>query len=348
MMDVLIIQQKMIGDVLISSLLCENIKKWNPSSKIDFIANTHTVPILQNNPNIDKIIIFEDSFKTNKISLLKFLINQKKKKYDILIDAYGKTESILISLLTPAKIKIGFKKWYSKWVYSQSINREKYRLDGDLQLTIKNRIKLLIPIIGNEFDYLTSPKIYINKYEKNKAKLKLKNIKSPIIMISLLGSSNIKTYPLKKMNRLLNFLVDKYDVKLILNYMNSQESQAIQLINSLGNKTLESILLDQKPPNSLRDYISLVSMCDAVIGNEGGGINIAKSLNLPSFSIFAPQINPSGWINSSPSEVGVHIMDYDQNFQKFRLNDNEIIEFYNSFEFELFRGKLSIFMDRLS
>ena len=55
-MNVLIIQQKMIGDVLISTLLCENIKKWNPSSKIDFIANTHTVPILQNNPNINKII----------------------------------------------------------------------------------------------------------------------------------------------------------------------------------------------------------------------------------------------------------------------------------------------------
>jgi ADP-heptose:LPS heptosyltransferase len=66
-MNVLIIQQKMIGDVLISTLICENIKKWNPSSKIDFIANTHTVPILQNNPNINKIIIFEDYFKHDKV-----------------------------------------------------------------------------------------------------------------------------------------------------------------------------------------------------------------------------------------------------------------------------------------
>ena len=345
-MNVLIIQQKMIGDVLISTLLCENIKKWNPSSKIDFIANTHAVPILQNNPNINKIIIFEDYFKNDKISLIKFLINQKKKKYDILIDAYGKTESILISFFTPSKIKIGFKKWYSKWVYSESITRETERFDEDLQLTIKNRIKLLIPVIGSEFNYITSPKVYINESEKKAAQSKLKNVKSPLIMISLLGSSTLKTYPLNEMIKLLNYLVEEYNVQLILNYMKNQEKEALYLINSLENKTLNSIVLN-KSPNSLRDYISLVSLCKAIIGNEGGAINIAKSLNLPSFSIFSPQINPSGWINSSPNEVGVHVMDYNENFQKFKLSDKEIMNFYNSFKFELFKKKLSNFMSRL-
>ena len=345
-MNVLIIQQKMIGDVLISTLLCENIKKWNPSSKIDFIANTHTVPILQNNPNINKIIIFEDYFKNDKISLIKFLINQKKKKYDILIDAYGKTESILISFFTPSKIKIGFKKWYSKWVYSESITRETERFDEDLQLTIKNRIKLLIPVIGSEFNYITSPKVYINESEKKAAQSKLKNVKSPLIMISLLGSSTLKTYPLNEMIKILNYLVEEYNVQLILNYMKNQEKEALYLINSLENKTLNSIVLN-KSPNSLRDYISLVSLCNAIIGNEGGAINIAKSLNLPSFSIFSPQINPSGWINSSPNEVGVHVMDYNENFQKFKLSDKEIMNFYNSFKFELFKKKLSNFMSRL-
>ena len=345
-MNVLIIQQKMIGDVLISTLLCENIKKWNPSSKIDFIANTHTVPILQNNPNINKIIIFEDYFKNDKISLIKFLINQKKKKYDILIDAYGKTESILISFFTPSKIKIGFKKWYSKWVYSESITRETERFDEDLQLTIKNRIKLLIPVIGSEFNYITSPKVYINESEKKAAQSKLKNVKSPLIMISLLGSSTLKTYPLNEMIKILNYLVEEYNVQLILNYMKNQEKEALYLINLLENKTINSIVLN-KSPNSLRDYISLVSLCKAIIGNEGGAINIAKSLNLPSFSIFSPQINPSGWINSSPNEVGVHVMDYNKNFQKFKLSDKEIINFYNSFKFELFKKKISNFMSRL-
>ena len=43
-------------------------------------------------------------------------------------------------------------------------------------------------------------------------------------------------------------------------------------------------------PNSLRDYIVTVSRCQAVIGNEGGAINIAKGLSKPTFAIFSPII----------------------------------------------------------
>ena len=42
-MKVLVIQQKMIGDVLLSTLICKNIKIWNPTFKIDFVANRHTL-----------------------------------------------------------------------------------------------------------------------------------------------------------------------------------------------------------------------------------------------------------------------------------------------------------------
>ena len=60
-MRVLIIQQKMIGDVLISTILCENIKKKHPNCTIDFIANQNTLAVLENNPFIDNIIIFENN-----------------------------------------------------------------------------------------------------------------------------------------------------------------------------------------------------------------------------------------------------------------------------------------------
>ena len=336
----------MIGDVLISSLLCDNLKKWNPLSKIDFVANTHTVPILLHNPNINNIIVFEDYFKYNKLSLIKFLLNQKKKKYDIIIDAYGKTESLLITWMTPAKIKIGFYKWYSKWVYTESVIREKKRSNLDLQLTIINRINLLKQLIKDDFEFITKPKVYITKNEKKIASLKLGKITSPLIMISLLGSSKSKTYPPSKMIEVLNYLVEKYNVKLILNYMPTQKEEALSMINSLENNTLKSIALNNAP-ESLRDYISLVSLCDAIIGNEGGAINIAKSLELPSFSIFSPQIDPSGWIRPSDIEVGVHIMNYNKNFKSFKLNNEEIKDLYEGFEFDFFKLELSDFMDRL-
>ena len=64
-MKILVIQQKMIGDVLSSSIICENIKQWNSNIKIDFIANRHTLPVIENNPYIDETQIS----KVNKFEL---------------------------------------------------------------------------------------------------------------------------------------------------------------------------------------------------------------------------------------------------------------------------------------
>ena len=57
-MKVLIIQQKMIGDVLLSTILCKNLKLWNPEITVDFVANHHTLDVIKGNPYIDNIIVF--------------------------------------------------------------------------------------------------------------------------------------------------------------------------------------------------------------------------------------------------------------------------------------------------
>ena len=107
-MKVLVIQQKMIGDVLLSTLICKNLKIWNPTIKIDFVANNHTLGVLENNPYIDNIIVFKDTYKNDKLGLIKFIKSFRNKRYDYVIDAYGKLESILLTIFTPAKIKIGY------------------------------------------------------------------------------------------------------------------------------------------------------------------------------------------------------------------------------------------------
>jgi heptosyltransferase-2 len=49
---------------------------------------------------------------------------------------------------------------------------------------------------------------------------------------------------------------------------------------------------------SLREFMAITSHCDALIGNEGGAVNMAKALDIPTFSIFSPQIKNQ--ILSSP------------------------------------------------
>ena len=50
----------MIGDVLASSVLFEAIKKVHPNWEIHYLIQKNTIPVVENNPFIDKIVLFEE------------------------------------------------------------------------------------------------------------------------------------------------------------------------------------------------------------------------------------------------------------------------------------------------
>jgi len=54
-MKILVIQQKMIGDVLVSSIICNNLRKAYPDAQIDYLVYESTTPVLEGNTAIDTI-----------------------------------------------------------------------------------------------------------------------------------------------------------------------------------------------------------------------------------------------------------------------------------------------------
>src|SRR5690242_14366947 len=112
-MKILVIQQKMIGDVLASSIICNNLKQIYPNSQVDYLVYPFTTPVIENNPNIDNIILFKDAYRKSKKELIRFSLSIRKRQYDIVIDAYGKLESNLVVAFSGAKTKIGFHKGYT-------------------------------------------------------------------------------------------------------------------------------------------------------------------------------------------------------------------------------------------
>ena len=85
----------MIGDVLVSSIICNNLKKADPTSQIHYMVYSSTTPVLEGNPYIDKLILFTEEQRKNKLAFFKFIMSVRKERYDIIIDAYSKIESWL-------------------------------------------------------------------------------------------------------------------------------------------------------------------------------------------------------------------------------------------------------------
>ncbi len=349
-MKFLVIQQKMIGDVLTSTILCENLKERYPDCQIHFVANEHTLAVLENNPFIDKVIVFKNHFSKNKFDFYDFLKEIKKEEYYAVIDVYGKLESNLISHFARAQYKIAHDKWYTRWVYTDTI-KEKLVVEGTIPLAMHNRLRLLDPLLKESNTYVTNPKLYLQEAEMEAASQVATALKSeasqPLIMMGILGSDSIKTYPAAYMASIIGTICENTNAKILFNYLPHQEKEARAIYDLCDPETQERIAIDFYAP-SLREFIALLSQCEALIGNEGGAVNMAKAIEVPTFCMFSPFILKEAWHNDARTKhVGAHLKDYKpelfENQDKKYLKKN-IDTLYDAFEPALFNRSLLDFL----
>ncbi len=311
MKKVLIIQQKMIGDVLTATVICEALKK--KGYEVHYLINSHTLPVVENNPFVDHIVLFTPKIEKNKHALLSFIKQLRKTHFDIVIDAYGKLSSLLITSFSGANITIGYKKKHTSFLYSHPITRLK-KPNHQCSLAIENRLRLVKPL-GFDFEPL-SPRIFLSETEKQSAKEKLTrggiDFSKPLFMISLLGSNKKKTYPLPYMAKLLDYIIEQIpESQLLFNYIPNQLPEAKEIYNDCLPATQQAVFFDLYGKN-LREFLAFTSLSDALIGNEGGAVNMAKALEIPTFIIFNPGLNKENWFGNTESYIhqAVHLKDF--------------------------------------
>jgi heptosyltransferase-2 len=314
-MKILIIQQKMIGDVLVSSILFEAIKHQYPNAELHYLINTHTFPVVDQNPYIDKIQFFTQEHEKSKLKLFKLAKQLRKEKYDVVIDVYSKLSSNLITLFSKAKIKISIDKGRNKLLYTH-LYKHKSKADTNAGLAIENRLQLLQPI-NIDSSKIVRPKIYLTKEEVTKTKTFLESnhidTSKPLYMIGVLGSGSNKTYPFDYMASVIDTIVTTQpESQILFNYIPKQEADAKAILNLCAPKTQDNVHFNVFG-KSLRDFLAITQHCDALIGNEGGAINMAKALNIPTFTIFSPWIKKEAWnmFDDGIKHVSVHLKDYD-------------------------------------
>jgi len=116
-MKILVINPFGIGDVLFSTPLIRALKRHYPQSSIAYFCNKRTEPILSNNPNIDKVFVFErDEYRSlwreSRVRCIKKVISLlrdiKKEKFDIAIDLSVRKEYAFYLWILGVSRRIGF------------------------------------------------------------------------------------------------------------------------------------------------------------------------------------------------------------------------------------------------
>lgn len=352
-MKILIIQQKRIGDVLTSTILANNLMLKYPNASIDYMCYSNCVDVLINNPNISNIIVLDEKVRKNYASLFQFIFKIRRSKYDAVIDAYSKLETNLITFFSGAKYKISYKKGYSNMFYNYTFERLKNGTKSEIGLAITNRLGLLKPLMSDEIANY-KPKVFLTEAEiKSAKKLLLSHplkTDKPTFMIGILGSEWYKTYPFEKMAKLLDNIVETTDANLLFNYIPKQKEEAKEIFDLCQPTTQNRVFFDLYATD-LRSFLGVLSQCDALIGNEGGSVNMAKALFVPTFSLFSPSVDKETWqIFEDEKNVSIHLKDLKPEIYA-AFNEKYIKEhtfkYFDAYPIDLIKEKLKLFFETI-
>ena len=322
---ILVIQNKRIGDVLISSVIANNLKKIFPRTHITYFVYDYTTGVLENNPNIDEIFEVKDK-ELKKIPNLFSTIRQlRKKKFDIIFDPYAKFQSRMICLSSSAPMRIGFKKPHKTLklpFYTHPINLLDKR-SRDCGKAIEDRINIVnsvFPLENPDFE----PKIFLTEEEKDYNPVR--DISGPVLMLGVLGSTPQKSMPYEYIVELINHITSTYKATILFNYAPHQKEEALKIYEQCANK--DQINLDIYE-DSIRGFIKLMNHCDLLIANEGGSVHITKALGKPTFTIYSPYVNKEHWssFEDGVTHDSIHLLEEKPDlFDSFTLEERRKIE----------------------
>lgn len=349
MMKVLIIQQKMIGDVLTSSMMFKAIKEVYPQAELHYLINSHTFSVVQNNPYIDRVIFFTEKEANSTIALLKFARALRKENFEVVIDVYSKLSSNIITLFSGARTKISYYKYYTTSFYTLNIKRRLAPLT-QRGLAVEHRLQLLEPL--NIHNPTITPEIYLTKEEIQNGATFLEDhhidLSQPLYMMAVLGSGANKTMPFEYMAEVIDTVIGTTGGQILFNYMPQQIKEAKAIYELCQPKNKPYIFFDVYGKD-LRDFLAITYHCNALIGNEGGAINMAKALKVPTFAIFSPWIDTATWGNQKDNNhVTVHLKDFKPELYAGKSEKDtkkDALEFYKLFQPVYFMKKLKAFLN---
>lgn len=283
---ILIIRNDNIGDIVTSSGLIKEIKCNFRKAHITFVASPLNKPLVEKNPNVDKLITLKSSPRrfSDFIRYLKAMIKIRKGKYDLSIDFRGGFFGIFfLSFLPSIKYRIGFANqsigtpllhevWPKEKETSNSAILRRNLLNKSLGLKIKNYW----------------PDIVTDKEDK-------------IALFNLLKKYKLKNFICVAPDAFLEFKqwsIENFDI-LIKNISKKYPSHKIVLVGS--NREKIKYLKKRNPQvitlinENLRVIYLLFKKASATIAHDGGPMHMAWAGNAKLIALLEKTL-PFEWV----------------------------------------------------
>ena len=293
---ILIINIFGIGDVLFSTPLISNLRKNYPNVKIGYVCNRRSAPVLQSNPKVDHLYIYErdEFYQIYKKSVFQFLmklrsfLNEiKKERYDLVLDISLNTNINILCWLCGIKERVGLNYKNRSRFLTKKVNIKGFEGKHVIEYYLT-----LLDIIGcNIFE--RKMELFINQENKQVVDkmLNSKGLDKSKKLVGIVAGGGAswgkeaysRRWSCEKFAKLADKLIENYQVQIIL----IGDKTEVDLCDKIAQLMQQRCMVACGEAN-LMQFAGLLSRCHVVIMNDGGPLHISVAAGARTVSIFGP------------------------------------------------------------
>ena len=270
---VLLIQLQQLGDVLLSSVLLEDLRQALPSARIDYLTRAKPAQLLQNNPHLSEVVLYDADHPLRMMGLV------RRRRYDAIVDPQSNPRSAQLVLTSGAARRTGFAisgPW--KLVYSETAPRETDPGEG----VVRERQRLVellgLPVTPRP------PRLYLSSAEREQGRIDAAALGTapgaPRVGLVLSAGSAPSVWPVDRFAELATRL--------------QRESIAPVVVRTFGDEAevarFESVTtgVPRADAPEIRRFLGLLSVLDLVVCANSGPAHFAMALGVPTVTLYGP------------------------------------------------------------
>lgn len=319
---ILVIKLRGIGDVVLSTIVLDNLKADFPESTIDYLTDAPCIPGLEGLPLINKVYTFPRNSLPER---LKMFLKIRSIGYDLVIDLFSNPATAQLTFFSGAKYRIGFPYRARKYAYNYY---------GPEERGIYHTAMLHLMLLKNAglTSSIKNLYYYLDKEAQDSANeyFTTNNLCDRLVIgISPSGGWPSKKCDPEKLALIGNTLKEKYSSKILILWGPTDKDDAVQINNSVPGSLIA-------PGTSIKEMAAFIKKCSFLIANDSGPMHISTAVGTPVLSLHGPTDprlqGPFGekheWINYSELDCIIcNLLECPKNHECFKdLPIQNIIE----------------------
>ncbi|MDD4955517.1 MAG: lipopolysaccharide heptosyltransferase II [Candidatus Omnitrophica bacterium] len=286
---ILIMRTDRLGDVILSTPVIANLRKFYPDSYIAFLCRPYTKDALEGNPYIDEIIVYDKNKKHKGFfSSLKFCLSLRKKKFDVVFILNPNNRSNILAFFSGIPKRYGLNRKMGNLLTNPIEDKKHQGLKHELEYTLDILREAGIDVAEKQ-TYFPIKKESEKRVDDLLIANNVKN--NDFIVMHPSASCPSKRWMEDNFIKLAKLIKEKTGLKVIVITSREEKKFADNLAKEEGVIDLRGLL-------TISDIGSLLKKSRAFISNDSGPVHIASSLNVPVISIFGrndPGLSPLRW-----------------------------------------------------